>query len=233
MTYNQVKQLNGTIKKGAKADQAYFFTIYYKDTKGKVIPFEEAQILKSQGENFSTFRLLKYFNLFNIANVDGVEFHIPKVKLQEHEQIAKCEAIFEHMPKAPQLKCINANEAFYNPVLDFINMPNLNQFTSAAEYYVTLFHEVVHATGHKSRIGRKGIMEANKFGSVPYSEEEIIAEMGAAFLSAQAGINYDAIVENNAAYLQGWLNKLRTDKQFILKVAAQAQRATRYILDTK
>ena len=232
LTYNQVKQLNGSIKKGAKADQAYFFTIYYKDATGKVISFEEAQVLKSQGEAFTTFRLLKYFNLFNIANVEGVEFHIPKVELKAHEQIAKCETIMQHMPNAPQVKCINANEAYYNPKLDFINMPAIAQFTSAAEYYVTLFHEAVHATGHQSRLSRKGIVQANKFGSVPYSEEEIIAEMGAAFLSAEAGINYEEIVENNVAYLQGWLDKLRTDNKFILKVAAQAQQATRYILNT-
>ena len=152
------------------------------------------------------------------------------MKLQAHEQIQKCEAIFNQMPNAPALKGINAIEAFYNAKLDFINMPSIQQFETAAEYYVTLFHEAVHATGHKSRLGRKGIMEVNQFGSVPYSEEEIIAEMGAAFLSAEAGINYDAVVENNVAYLQGWLDKLRADKQFILKVVAQAQQATRYIL---
>ena len=109
-------------------------------------------------------------------------------------------------------------------------MPSIQQCETAAEYYVTLFHEAVHATRHQSRLGRKGIVEANKFGSIPYSEEEIIAEMGAAFLSSEAGINYDVVVESNVAYLQGWLDKLRADKQFVLKVAAQAQQATRYIL---
>ena len=82
-------------------------------------------------------------------------------------------------------------------------------------------------------MSRKRIIEPNKFGSVPYSEEEIIAEMGAAFLSAEVGINYDAVVENNAAYLQGWLNKLKEDKRFIFRTSAKAQQAARYILNSE
>jgi len=109
-------------------------------------------------------------------------------------------------------------------------MPDIKQFTSSAEYYVTLFHETIHATGHQDRLNRKGITEPNKFGSILYSQEELIAEMGASFLSAEVGINFSEIVENNAAYLQGWLNKLKEDKRFIFRAAGKAQQATKYIL---
>lgn len=136
------------------------------------------------------------------------------------------------MPNCPKIKHINGNEAYYNALKDFINMPKIKQFDSSAEYYVTLFHELIHATGHQDRLNRKGITEPNKFGSIPYSKEELIAEMGASFLSAEVGINYSEIVENNAAYLQGWLNKLKEDKRFIFRAAAKAQQATKYILGT-
>lgn len=230
MTFRQVKQLNGKIKKGAKADQAYYFSIYYKDEHNKIISVEEAQQLKKEGKTIKTFRLLKYFNIYNIANIEGIEFNIPEVQLKENKQIEKFESIIKDMPNRPEIQFNNANEAYYNPILDYINMPDIKQFETSEEYYVTLFHELVHSSGYKSRLNRKGITQAHQFASIPYSEEEIIAEMGAAFLSAEVGINYDAVVENNAAYLQGWLNKLKADKRFIFKVSGQVQQATRYIL---
>ena len=95
------------------------------------------------------------------------------------------------------------------------------------------FHELTHSTGHKSRLNREGVTKLNPFGSPGYSREELLAEMGASFLSAHVGINYDEITENSAAYLNGWLNVMKADKKFIFKAAAEAQKATDYILNVK
>jgi len=233
MSFKQTKALNGKIRKGAKGEQVYYFNAFFKDSNGKTIDEEQAKRLKKAGQEVKKLSVLRYFHVFNIADIEGVEFDIPAVELRENEQIDKCESIIEKMPNRPEIRCMNANEAYYNSIEDFINMPNIQQFDNSAEYYTTLFHEAVHSTGHQSRLSRKGIIEPNKFGSIPYSEEELIAEMGAAFLSAEAGINYGEIVENNAAYLQGWLNKLKEDKRFIFRTASKAQQAAKYILGNK
>ena len=203
---------------------------FYKDANNKTISEEQAKALKATGQDFKKLSTLRYFHVFNVADIEGVEFKIPEVELKENEQIERCESIIKDMPNRPEIQFNNANEAYYNALQDFINMPDIKQFTNSAEYYVTLFHETIHATGHKDRLNRKGITVPNKFGSIPYSQEELVAEMGAAFLSAEAGINYSEIVENNAAYLQGWLKKLKEDKRFIFRTAAKAQQAARYIL---
>ena len=232
LSFKQVKALNGMVKKGAKGEQVFFFSAFYKDENNKTISEEEAKALKAAGKKFRKLTTLRYFNVFNVADIEGIEFRIPEVELKENEQIEKCENIIKSMPNCPKIKHINGNEAYYNALKDFINMPKIKQFDSSAEYYVTLFHEAIHSTGHKDRLNRKGITEPNKFGSIPYSKEELIAEMGASFLSAEVGINYSEIVENNAAYLQGWLKKLQEDKRFIFRAAAKAQQATKYILGT-
>lgn len=233
LSFKQVKALNGKVKKGAKGEMVLYFSIFYKDANNKTVSEEEAKILKAAGQEIKKRSTLRYFNVFNVADVEGIQFNIPEVQLKENEQIEKCETIIEQMPNRPEIRFMNANEAYYNSIEDYINMPNIKQFTSSAEYYTTLFHEAIHSTGHQSRLSRKGITQPNKFGSVPYSEEELIAEMGAAFLSAEAGINYSEVVENNAAYLQGWLNKLKVDKRFIFRTSSKAQQAAKYILGNK
>ena len=230
LSFKQAKALNGTIKKGAKGEMVFYFNVFYKDANNKTISEEQAKTLKATGQDFKKLSTLRYFHVFNVADIEGVEFNTPEVELKENEQIERCESIIKDMPNRPEIQFNNANEAYYNALQDFINMPDIKQFTNSAEYYTTLFHEAIHSTGHKNRLNRKGITEPNKFGSIPYSMEELIAEMGAAFLSAEAGINYGEIVENNAAYLQGWLNKLKEDKRFIFKTAGRAQQAARYIL---
>ena len=110
-------------------------------------------------------------------------------------------------------------------------MPELAQFETAEGYYSTLFHELTHSTGHTSRLNREGITKLNPFGSVEYSKEELLAEMGASFLCAYAEIGNQPLNENSAAYLQGWLKVLKSDKKLIFKAAASAQKAMDYILN--
>ena len=109
-------------------------------------------------------------------------------------------------------------------------MPKLEQFNSPESYYLTYFHELTHSTGHQTRLNRDGIVKPAKFKSELYSREELVAEMGAAFLAGYAGIDGESEIENSAAYLQGWLKVLKADKTLIFKAAADAQKAVNYIL---
>ena len=115
------------------------------------------------------------------------------------------------------------------PSSDLVNMPLLNTFTNSEEYYSTLFHELTHSTGHKKRLNRQGITETAPFGTPLYSKEELVAEMGAAFLCGFAEIE-QATIDNSTAYIQGWLKKLKNDKKLVIIAATQAQKAANYIL---
>lgn len=110
-------------------------------------------------------------------------------------------------------------------------MPDRARFDSEANFFSTIYHEMIHATGAKSRLNRPTLTESAGFGSNPYCKEELIAEMGAAFLCGQAGI--ENTIQNSAAYLQNWLEQLQNDKALIVQAAAQAQKAADFILGTK
>ncbi len=170
---------------------------------------------------------------FTIEDIEGIEFQFPEIVLKPNEQIAECNRIIENMPQRPELIQIDADRAFYSPELDVVNLPSIKRFESAEFYYATFFHELVHSTGHASRLKREEIMNPQKFGNVPYSREELVAEMGASFLCSSVQIDYDNIVENSASYLAGWLKVLKEDSKFIFKVASEAQKAADYILNRK
>ncbi len=231
LSFRQAKAKGGNIKKGAKSEMVFFYKPLFKDKN--FIKADEAVNLKGRGEEVKVIPMLRYFNVFNVQDVEGIKIEIPEVTLKEHERIEQCEAIIKGMPNPPSLVFEDANRAYYAPITDKLNMPDIGQFETAEEYYSTFFHEATHATGHPSRLNREGITALNPFGSPGYSKEELTAEMGAAFLCARAGINYDEITENSAAYLQGWLNVLKADKKMIFKAAAEAQKAVDYILGVK
>ena len=111
-------------------------------------------------------------------------------------------------------------------------MPAPNSFKSDEFYYSVLFHELTHSTGHKSRLDREGITDLAAFGSHTYSREELIAEMGAAFLCGHCGIENQTI-DNSAAYIASWRQKLGSDPKLIVQAAAQAQKAADFMLDRK
>jgi len=110
-------------------------------------------------------------------------------------------------------------------------MPGMKSFESSEAFYLTLYHEIVHASGHPSRLNRKTVVENDGFGGALYSQEELVAEMGAAFLGAEADIVRDDH-EQSAAYLRGWLDALKDKdhKRWIVKAANQAAKATDFIL---
>ena len=154
---------------------------------------------------------------------------LPKIKTYQHDPIEAAERIVREMPNPPEIQYAGS-KALYSPLIDRITLPSPELFTSIEDFYATLDHELLHATGHRSRLDRETLTEAAPFGSPIYVREELVAEMGAAFLCAEAGIS-PAVITNQAAYVRGWLAKLRSDKRMLVIAAAQAQKAADYILN--
>ena len=120
------------------------------------------------------------------------------------------------------------DRAFYRPVTDVVVLPEMAQFHSTAEYYSTAFHELIHSTGHSTRLNR--LDSTVFFGSEAYSKEELIAEIGAAALLNHVGLETFGSFRNSAAYIQSWLKVLQNDKRMIVSAAGKAEKAVQMIL---
>ena len=219
-TYKQWSDLGGKVRKGEKSEIVVFW---------KIIQVEEAN---ANGKvEKKSIPLLKYINVFHVSQVDGVK---PKnVKPIEHKPIEEAEEIKRNYMKRENIviKEVVSNDAFYSPVRDYIQVPCKEQYTDVMEFYSTLFHEMIHSTGHRDRLGR---LDANvkfaSFGSEDYSKEELIAEIGSAFLMNHIGIETSKTFNNSAAYIQSWLKVLRNDNRFIVSASSKAEKAMKYIL---
>jgi antirestriction protein ArdC len=218
LTFNQANKLGGHIRKGEKSSLVTFWHVGQE----KIIRTPDGTDRKQ------TPFLLRYCSVFNVCQTEGIAEKLDLGKSAPVvPSIEACEAIVAGMPNAPA-RC-QSDRAWYRPSTDSIGMPARGLFTSAEEYYSAFFHEIVHSTGHASRIGREGIEQLNTFGSATYSREELIAEMGAAMLCGVTGIA-PAVIENSAAYLQSWISRLRGDSRLLVSAASAAQRAADYIL---
>jgi antirestriction protein ArdC len=172
----------------------------------------------------------KCHTVFNIEQTEGVELPLTMESIvrTEVEKIAACDALIAGMPDAPQI-FHEGNEAFYLPSTDSIYMPRQQQFFTDHSYYATLFHELSHATGHTSRLNRSELMDPNaRFGTTIYSKEELTAELSASYLCGVTGIEKD-IIDNSAAYIRGWMQKLKQDKKLLLNAANLAQASADFI----
>lgn len=230
LTFKQASDLGGKVKKGAKSiPVTYWNFIYYNKESKKKITLEQAKQLPFGNVTKSAF--LKYYSVFNISDVEGVDFDFPEVTIKtDNEIIAGCEAIIKDMPMPPRLQK-GGDQAYYSPIEDLVNMPEIQSFTDSEAYYSVLFHELTHSTGHEKRLARKEVMEHHAFGSLEYSKEELTAEMGACFLTNLAGIQSEDTVGRSACYIDNWLSALKNDKTLVIEAAGKAQKAVNYILD--
>lgn len=149
--------------------------------------------------------------------------------------IEKCESLVTSMPNCPTIDNLGGNSAFYSPSRDSVSMPKKEQFLSESEYYITLFHELGHSTGHFTRLDRfkKNKEEFNMNHNKDYSFEELVAEMTACFLGNECGIMDKAIMDNSAAYLKAWVKKLQFNPDWIVKASGQATKAMEYITNAQ
>jgi antirestriction protein ArdC len=222
LTFNQIKGLNASVLRGEKSLPVVFWK-WPKPEKN------EDGTLVEEGKKVIPF--LRYYTVFNISQCKNIPSKlIPPLGIRPNNPIESCAKIVNDMPNRPEIR-FEDREAYYSPPLDVVNVPDIKFFESSESYYATLFHELVHSTGHAKRLNRKDGMESLSFGSDKYSTEELIAEIGACFLEARAGISYREF-QNNAAYINGWLARLKKDNRFIVFASSQAQKAADYILSS-
>lgn len=223
LTFNQVKDAGGSVLKGEKSTSVTFTDVIYflndqkiaaKDAKRH---FTEAQaknpsITTYKEIGIKTKRFLKYYFVFNVAqtkDLPEVLFTKGQEPMTEIERTEQAEQLL----KQHDVVCINAvgDSAHYNYVTDVIQMPFSKQFKNSEHYYAVLFHELIHWTGHESRLNRV----FSKKGSPDYAFEELIAELGSAFLCAHYQI--PAPLTSTTAYVKSWLTVLQNDHTYLLK----------------
>lgn len=213
LSYKQITEIGASLKKGAERFPIVFWKIN-----------QYANVDENGEVEMKTVPYLRYYSVYNIKDVDGVpEKLIPTPTNREFKPIQACKNIVENWDTRPTVKH-GGGRAFYTPTFDYVQMPNPNVFHSGEEYYSTLFHELVHSTGHSSRLDRHKKFPNHTFGSKDYSQEELVAEMGAAYLCGIAGIE-NKIIDNSAAYIKGWLKRLQDDRKLFFNAASMAQKA--------
>lgn len=212
LTAKQIQSLKGTWKgKGS-------MVIFWKWIKGENNP---------DGTKEKGWPLLRYYNVWNLEQTEGIPQPKEVANIPMFYPLESAEKILAETPVKPILNH-GGERACYSQELDKISMPIKESFNNTESYYCTLFHELGHATGHQSRLNRdlNGL-----FGDHSYSKEELIAELTAAFLCGNSGI--ENTVENSASYLGHWKAKLSKDDKFFVQAAGQAQRASDLILGIK
>ena len=226
LTYRQAQEIGGYVRKGEHGSPVVFWK--FVDQR------EETQEGEKMDNTTRRVPLTRLYTVFNVRQCELPERLLPLLKVDNAlgadspRQIAACEEIVAQMPQRPAIHHGEAR-AYYRPLTDTVNMPANSLFPKSEHYYSVLFHELTHSTGHGSRLDRATLRDLLAFGDTNYSKEEMVAEMGAAYLCGVAGIANET-VNNSAAYIQGWLGKLRNDKALLVQAAAQAQKAADFII---
>lgn len=208
---------NGAVKAGGKVR---------KGEKGTPIIFAR-QVVKNKGrDDESSFFFYNVTYAFNVEQCEGIE--IPAAPHTDNKPIEACETIVQNMPDKPSI--VNGLDPLYYPLKDRVEMPALEQFETPEAYYATLFHELGHSTGHKSRLDRdlKPLYEKEKYG-----KEELIAELCASMLCGHTGIEPSTVIDNAAAYVESWRKTIKADKGIVVKAASMAQKAFDFITGQK
>jgi len=221
MTYKQATERGGHIRKGEKSSLVVFWKM-----------LERSNVAGEGDIGISDkLPLLRYYNLFNLEQCEGIESPTQEVQTYQFTPTEKADQILADMKDRPDIS-YGGNRASYTPVSDRVRMPYMDRFEKSEEFYSVLFHELGHSTGHKSRLARKEVMECNEFGSECYGTEELVAELTSSMLCGVAGISNQTI-DLAASYIDGWLSVIKKDKRMIVMAAAQAQKAADFILNRK
>lgn len=213
-TFKQWQERGGCVRKGEKGTKIVFFS-----------PVEKITRNASGEEETESFAVLKSYFIFNACQVDGAEVPAPVTERTEFQAHADSESLLVESGAAISY---GGDAAFYMPSADRIQLPNKASFASSANFYATAFHELTHWTGAKHRLDRD--LSKGRFGNPDYAFEELVAELGAAFLCQEKGIAGDL---RHAGYIQSWLKALRDDSKAIFKAAALAEKASEFILSQK
>lgn len=217
-SYKQWSELGGQVRKGEKSEIVVFWKMLQTEEEN-----ENGEIIKK------TVPLLRYYSVFHISQVDGVE-PLTQEELNDTEPIEMCETVLMDYITREGIKLEQtiSNDAYYVPAMDMIHLPKIEQFKDAAEYYSVAFHEATHSTMKETRCNRP--QQKAAFGNEDYSKEELVAEIGSASLLNICGVETDGTFQNNAAYIKSWLEVLKNDNRFIVSASGKAEKAVNYIL---
>ena len=209
-SFKQWQDLGGNVKKGEKGTQIVFYSQVTKSEIKANDPNPES----------STYAMLKAYYVFNADQVEGVEFDKPEPVISTFNPVP---ALDERIAKTGAQISHGGGRAFYRPSSDSITIPDRSSFLSESHYYATVLHELTHWSGAPHRLDRT---KGKRFADTAYAFEELVAEMGAAFLCADYGIQGEL---QHADYIGNWLTCLKNDNKAIFNAAALAQKAADYI----
>lgn len=221
MTWNQIQEAGGQVRKGAKSARITFT---------KSCP---ARSTEDDDETERHYRFLKTYRVFNLDQVDGIDVPQPDEPESSPEPpplVEAAEALLAAFEDGPELQFRDQPRAFYVPARDTVTLPFLESFDSTHGYYQTLFHELGHSTGHPRRLNRPNFRDGVvvRPGGKKYAREELVAEISASYLCAHVGVEPD--YQNVAAYLESWRRRISDDPGLLVHAASQAARAADWIL---
>lgn len=220
MTFKQALELKANVRKGEEGS----LVVYADKIIRKVIPSGTDAATGEEAERAIPF--MKGYTVFNVEQIEGLPAHYygkPQVRTESVQRVAHAEAFFT----ATGASVVHGgSRACYVPSTDNIHMPCIDFFRDAESYYATLAHECTHWTRHESRLNRD--FGRKRFGDEGYAMEELVAELGAAFLSADLELTPE-VRDDHAAYIASWIKVLKDDKRAIFTAASHAQRAADYL----
>lgn len=232
LTFKQIDSLGGKLPKGQKSTSVFLYQISYFHKPTNKWFQTEAQLvaagLSLASPHVTKHFTLRYYNVFNVAQVEGIEpLHFDK---QDFVPIEAAEQIVTNYCSTSDLTLQHVDsKAYYSPSLDYVNMPKPETFIDSDSYYKVLFHELAHSTGHSKRLNREGVTNTSIFGIESYAKEELIAEISAMYLSGDVGLQPKDDVSNSQAYIQGWVSKLQDQKYECVSAMTQAAKVVEYI----
>jgi antirestriction protein ArdC len=202
LTFNQANKLGGRIRKGSAG-----------------LPLTSYRFVEKKGEDGKdeSYPCLTSFIVFNVADIEGIAFDFAEGK---DTTLADAEILSDAASRIGVVVHFGHDSASYSRTFDRIKMPNPSDFVSKEAFFAVFAHELVHSTGHNSRLNRTF---GAAFGDADYAKEELVAELGSAMLCAKYGV--DSNIEGHASYLEGWLSALKSDKRFIFKASSCASKA--------
>lgn len=221
-TFKQWQDLGGRIKKGAKSEIVIFWKMQEIEEKDE----DSGEIRKKN------VPLLRYYRVFHISDVEGVEQPEKEEKF-DTEPIQAAEDLLDSYIRREKITLNilkDGSSAFYRPADDSISIPEISQFKLAEEYYSTIFHECSHSTMKKSRCDREEENKRSHFGNAVYSREELVAEISSAAILNNLKIEIPETFTNSAAYIQGWSRALQKEPKLFVTASARAEKAANYIL---
>lgn len=226
MTYNQAADMGCQVKWGEKATRMIFYpggdSQPAKDKNGNILHNPDGTIKH-------TYDYIPIIHtVFNVAQVIGADTHLPPLRITRHAPAIRCEKAERIITESGAVIIYGGNGAYYNLLNDYINLPEREKFFTPADYYATALHELIHWTGHKSRLNRN--MNGNMcLGE--YAFEELVAEIGSMFVSAETGIDQtQQHFDKHAAYVGEWITRITSDKSALPEAIRLAGQAAEFLL---